>query len=378
MLSFHKTRHLPSLSSATGLAWVSKTRGLSMAAALACALAAPLAHAQTDPYTDVSRLLRAGQFNEAMLKADQYLAGKPRDPQMRFIKGVIQSESGKTSDAISTFTRLTEDFPELPEPYNNLAVLYAAQGQFDKARSVLEMAIRTHPSYATAHENLGDIYAKLASQAYSKALQLDAGNPAVTPKLSLIRTLFSQEGRRDRTPAPETIAEARPAPKPVNNTNVAVAPTPAPAPISKAPPAPDPAPAPAPAPAATPAVPEASDERSDGLKNDVKAAVMAWAKAWSAKDINTYLGAYAGGFTPATGQSRREWESERKARILPRSRISVGISNLNITVNSDGRRATAQFQQTYNSDSVNATGRKSLDMIRVGNRWLILRESTGS
>ena len=137
---------------------------------LAAALGAPLVHA--DEYSDVNQLVRAGKLADALGKADQYLAGKPRDPQMRFLKGVIQTESGKPNDAISTFLKLTEDYPELPEPYNNLAVLYAGQGQYEKARAALEMAIRTNPSYATAQENLGDVYAKLASQAYSKALQL--------------------------------------------------------------------------------------------------------------------------------------------------------------------------------------------------------------
>lgn len=99
--------------------------------------------AHADEYADVSQMVRAGKLPEALIKADQYLAGKPRDPQMRFLKGVIQRDTGKTSDAISTFTRLTEDYPELPEPYNNLAVLYAGQSQFDKARTALEMAIRT-------------------------------------------------------------------------------------------------------------------------------------------------------------------------------------------------------------------------------------------
>ena len=79
------------------------------------------------------------------------------------MKGLILTEQGKPADAIKIFTGLTEDYPELPEPYNNLAVLYASQGQYDKARTALEMSIRTHPSYATAHENLGDIYAKMAS-----------------------------------------------------------------------------------------------------------------------------------------------------------------------------------------------------------------------
>lgn len=161
--------------------------------ALAAALMASTAWA--DDYSDVNQLLRAGKHSEALAKADQYLAAKPRDPQMRFLKGVIQTEAGKPADAISTFNKLTEDYPELPEPYNNLAVLYAGQSQFDKARAALEMAIRTNPSYATAHENLGDVYAKLASQAYSKALQLDAGNTGVQPKLALIRELFAPSGK---------------------------------------------------------------------------------------------------------------------------------------------------------------------------------------
>lgn len=154
-----------------------------------------------DDYGDVAQLLRNGKTAEAIAKADQYLAGKPKDPQMRFLKGVAQTESGKLPEAIATFTKLTEDYPELPEPYNNLAVLYANQNQFDKARAALEMAIRTNPSYATAHENLGDVYAKLASQAYSKALQLDGSNTAVKPKLALIRELFAGSGKNVKTSA---------------------------------------------------------------------------------------------------------------------------------------------------------------------------------
>jgi tetratricopeptide (TPR) repeat protein len=156
---------------------------------IAAALCAPLS-GFADDYSDVMQLMRSGKPAEAMVRADQFLAAKPRDPQMRFLKGVLQSEAGRGADAIATFTRLTEDYPELSEPYNNLAVLHAAQGKFDKAREALESAIRTNPSYATAHENLGDVYAKLASQAYARAQQLDAANATVQPKLALIRQLF--------------------------------------------------------------------------------------------------------------------------------------------------------------------------------------------
>lgn len=326
-------------------------RLLALSVAVSAALNAPLAMAQAEDYAEVNRLLRAGQMSEALSKADAFLAGKPRDPQMRFLKGVIQTESGKTSEAITTFTKLTEDYPELPEPYNNLAVLYAGQSQFDKARAALEMAIRTNPSYATAHENLGDVYAKLASQAYSKALQLDASNTGVQPKLSLIRNLFAADAKGVR---PTTVAAA-----------------PAPAPAAPAAPAPAAKPATPQPPAAQPAPAAAADAQAD-----VEAAVQAWAKAWSSKNMQGYLGAYAPNFTPTGGQSRKDWEADRRARIVPRSRIEVGVSDLNITVNGD--RATARFRQAYNSDNLNVSSRKTLDLVRSGNRWLILRESTGS
>lgn len=182
--------------------------------ALAAALAGPGA-VLADDYAEVNQLLRSGKQAEALAKADQYLASKPRDPQMRFLKGVIQTEAGRTADAMATFVKLTEDYPELPEPYNNLAALYAGQSQFEKAREALQMAIRTNPSFATAHANLGDVYAKLASEAYSKALQLDAGNTAVQPKLALIQELFAPMPRGAR-PAPAADTPVR-TPAPVSS-----------------------------------------------------------------------------------------------------------------------------------------------------------------
>jgi tetratricopeptide (TPR) repeat protein len=311
--------------------------------ALAALFGVSAVHA--DDYGDVNQLLRNGKLAEAIAKADQYLAAKPRDPQMRFLKGVIQTESGKPADAIQTFTKLTEDYPELPEPYNNLAVLYAGQSQFDKARAALEMAIRTNPSYATAHENLGDVYAKLASQAYTKALQLDSSNTAVQPKLALIRELF--------------------APNPKAGTKPAAAPAPAvaAAPAAAAPAAAAPAPAPAPA-------------AASGAEKDVEAAVRAWATAWSAKDMSGYLAAYGKEFSPPGNQARKAWEEERRTRIVGKSRISVKLNNLAITVS--GNKAVAKFRQDYSADSLNVSSRKTLDLVKSGDRWVIVKESTGA
>ena len=129
---------------------------------LAVLLFAPFVSAQTDDYQEAAKLFRSGQHAKAMERVDSFLKNNPKDARGRFLKGLIFTEQNKPADAIKIFTSLTDDYPELPEPYNNLAVLYASQGQYDKARAALQMAIRTHPSYATAHENLGDIYAKMA------------------------------------------------------------------------------------------------------------------------------------------------------------------------------------------------------------------------
>ena len=167
-------------------------------------LALTIGAAYADDYGDVNALLRQGKPVEALAKADAYIASKPRDPQMRFLRGVILTEQGRQADATAAFTQLTQDYPELPEPYNNLAALYAAQGQYDKARAALEMATKLNPDYATAHENLGDVYVRLAAQSYNRAKQLEAGNTTVPPKLALIREMFS-------TPASGDLPAATPA-----------------------------------------------------------------------------------------------------------------------------------------------------------------------
>lgn len=327
--------------------------------------------AHADDYDEVSQLLRAGKNSEAASKADSYLAGKPRDPQMRFLKGVIQRNSGKQADAIVTFTKLTEDYPELPEPYNNLAVLYAGQSQFDKARAALEMAIRTNPSYATAHENLGDIYARLASQAYNKALQLDGANPAVPPKLALIKEVFKPNIKTQAPSASPAALAATTTKQPPVTTPAVAAPVVA-APAVTAPPVAAPKHPVVTAPVATPIKPATTDNSA----KEVEAAVEGWAKAWSSKDMSAYLGAYGKEFDPSGQQSRSVWEQERRLRIVGKSSISVKLENLNIKISSN--KAVAKFRQNYHADSVSVSSRKTLDLVKVGNRWLIVKESTGN
>lgn len=162
--------------------------------------------ARADELADVQRLYYSGQAAVAMDRADQYIATHPTDPQMRFLKGVMLAEQKRNPQAMAVFEKLTQDYPDIPEPYNNLAALYAATGDYDKARVTLEQALRTNPSYATASENLGDVYAALAAQSYDRALKFDPQNAEVPAKLALLRSLY----KRPATEAPGAAASGPP------------------------------------------------------------------------------------------------------------------------------------------------------------------------
>ncbi len=140
----------------------------------------------------VQQMLAAGRAQQALERADAQLAKNPRDAQMRFVRGVILTEMKRTDEARDAFQRLTEDFPELPEPYNNLAVLYAGEGRLDSARAALEMALTAAPNYGTALENLGDIYLQMAADSYQRAAKLDPANRQASAKLALARELIDK------------------------------------------------------------------------------------------------------------------------------------------------------------------------------------------
>jgi tetratricopeptide (TPR) repeat protein len=339
---------------------------------------------QSDPLQDANQLFRQGQFDRAMERVNSYLSSRPKDARGRFLKGLILTEQNKPTEAIKVFTDLSQDYPELPEPYNNLAVLYASQGQYDKARNSLEMAIRTHPSYATAHENLGDIYAKMASQAYDKALQLDRGNQAAQSKLNLIKELFSQGPRPQSKvavaktePTPAPVAQPVPAPQPKPATTVAA---------SQAAPAATVKPS-AVATTEAPAAPttKAAAEPKETAKataaapgsDDVLRSVNAWARAWASNDVPGYLSFYASDFQTPKGVSRTTWESERKSRIAKPRKIEVGVDNPKVKFD-DKNRAVVSFRQHYKSAGLNVTSSKTLVMVKNGDKWLIQQERSGS
>jgi tetratricopeptide (TPR) repeat protein len=293
--------------------------------------------AQSDEFQEASQLFKQKQYVQALDHIGNILKDDPKNARARFLKGLIETEQGKLADAMQTFQTLTEDYPELPEPYNNLAVLYATQGDYDKARDALEMAINTHPSYATAHENLGDIYAKMASQAYDKALQYDKTDTTAQTKLSLIKELFSVT-----QPAAKPLLGAIDNPVLVHPTQI---------------------------PEKTPVVANTSGEVIKAVDN--------WARAWSQNDVNGYLSFYAPGFQTPSGQPRKDWETSRKARIAKPKKIEVAVGSLQVKF-TDNNRVIVTFRQDYRSASLKSSTTKTLVMIKDGEHWLIQQERSGS
>ncbi len=366
---------------------------------LACGLALA-----SSPAEGIRQALAAGQLEQAAKLVQQEKQRLPQDAELRFLEGVVQAQQGQTDKAIETFRKLVESHPGIVEAHNNLGVLYASKGRLEEARKALEAGMLTHGSYAALHRNLADVQSQLVKQTYAKALQVDSKARTAVAQLSLLGSMQAPRASSAASeslpaatvvasrqtasgtapvtaaapsapvPAPVTpavVASAAPAAPPPALPPRAVASTPplpasatAAGPAAESPKAPKAASESAPAPAAKPA-PSADTEA-------IRAAVMAWAKAWSRKDVDDYLQAYASSFVPPEGQSRSKWEAERKLRIVSKKSISVEVRQFKVTV--EDKTATVQFQQIYSSDNFTGNSRKTLEMVRQGERWLIARE----
>ncbi|WP_271008444.1 YybH family protein [Paucibacter sp. B51] len=352
--------------------------------------------ARADEVSEVQAILAAGKAAEGLKKVDQLLAAKPEDPRLRLQRGIALSLLNRNAEAIGVFQKLIETHPELPGPYNNLAVLYGNQGEYEKARQALELAIRTNPAYATAFQNLGDVYARLAGQAYKKALALDKNDGVLPLKLAVVQNIFESSVDPRKAPKPSTAPAATPAPAPAPAPASTPAPAPAPAAAPSPAPAAKPAPAPAvaaPAPAPAPAVvaptptptakpapapaakPEASKAENSAAadRQAVENTMLAWAKAWSSRDMNGYYAAYAPDFK-GKSPSRKAWEQERRDRITSKKSIKVTLSDIKVKVSGD--KATVSLRQDYNSDALSVKSGKSFTLNRGRNgRWQISDET---
>lgn len=195
----------PSRGRAPSAATLVATAAVSAALALlpGAAALAQKAPAPTDGTPEIDASITNRNWAQALAQLDARIASNPRDVQAQFKRGTVLARLNHDDDAIKQFVELTQAYPELPEPYNNLAALYAKHGRYDDARSALVTATHANPNYGLAYENLGDLYLRLAAESYKRAQSLGRTTGASAQRLSDLQKIIAP---------PKTRAAAAPAP----------------------------------------------------------------------------------------------------------------------------------------------------------------------
>jgi len=334
------------------------------------------AFASNNNLDSIKQSIQSGQLDQALKWVQQERKTSPKDIQLQFLEAVILAQQGQIERAIDAFKKMTEVYPDLPEPYNNLGVLYASKGRFEEARAAFDKAILTHASYAAAHKNLSDVQAQMTRQSYARALQVDPKVKVATAQLTMLGTITTERsdvskisGLSARTLPPAVITPVIPP---------AITPLVTPAPSVDQGKSPEVTVKEIPAKpvkeASKQASKETSKEAAPNAEDDlVKSAVLNWARSWSQKDIEKYFAAYASNFVPPDNMSRSKWESERELRITSKKKIQVAVSNFKIEV--QGNKANVNFSQVYESDHFKGSSRKSLELTKQSGNWLIIRET---
>ena len=290
-----------------------------------------LSNAQSEQKSieEIKILLKNGDYTNAEKLTNQSIEKNLNNPELLFFKGIIETNQGKNNQAIDTFRDLTERFPKLPEPFNNLAVLYAGKGQFRLAKEILEQAIKTNPSYLTAHINLGDIFTKMASEAYNKALEIDKSNNIAITKLSMITQLFNYN-----PDTKNTIMGSMTEKEEAKNIKLS---------------------------------------KKELMKNTL-ILIENWKTAWENKDIENYLNSYSSNFIYPNNMNKTQWEKYRTNRIVPKKLINILISNIKIKFVKEKIKAT--FTQNYKSGKLNQISIKTLTYVEEDGQWLIFEETS--
>lgn len=310
--------------------------------------------------------LERGNYQQALDAVEAQLRATRDNADARFLRGLTLVLLNRDGEAMQAFADLVRDHPELPEPYNNLAVLYARAGQYEQAQDALETALIKHPSYATAHENLGDVYATMAQAAWKRAQTLDRNNSMLDSKLALIDEALSGGVLSDARTNPvvdaaPAVAQAR-EPEPKART-LGTEPIVASVPVME--------------PVVGNAAPPAPQTRAADANPSVNAAALealqGWAKAWSDQDVARYLASYSNRFVPGNGVSLDTWKQQRRARLTAPTSINIEVRNAKVTPLSDNA-ARVRFIQVYQSDSYADQVTKEMEFAREGRSWRIVRE----
>jgi len=270
----------------------------------------------------LQQMIAQQQFRDAALGGEQLLSQNPEHRQVRFLTAYAYQRNAQTDQAIALYQGLIVDNPQLPEPRNNLAMIFLAQGDYDLASQLLVEALNTHPSYAIAYENLSQIYKGIASEAYRRAVGESSEPSKYTHNIELtaITNLESVE--------PEIIEVDTAGGRTVVNF--------------------------------------ANQETK--LIEQLKL----WAQAWSSKDFGSYTSFYTPQYR-AKFKSHQQWLASRRDRILRPGEIKIDVSDIQIKWRSENR-AIIDFRQAFDSPRYSDRVMKRLRFSRVGTTWKITEE----
>lgn len=283
-------------------------------------------------FADISKLnklIEEKDYLAAKKIVEQHLDSDKENPQLLFIHGVLLSELGEIDKAIDVFVSLTKSHPALPEPYNNLAVLYAQNGNFDLAKTALEKSIKTHPSYATAHINLGDLYTRMASESYNQALQIDKSNKNAKTKLSLIKKLFNFQPINTHIVLAEDTKQKTQSLNEIKN-------------------------------------------KEDIINENIFAMIDNWKNAWMSQNFDQYIGYYSDNFKNNKGMDLEKWKQFRKPRVINKPSINIKLENIEISKNKN--LYSVSFTQIYQSGDIDSTTKKTLLIESIGDQLKIVNE----
>ena len=290
--------------------------------ALILCLAFGIAGRAAGSYSELQRLIEQERFADAAVSGEQFLNGRPEHVHAAFLTAYAYQMSAQQDKAIEKYRQIIADNPKLPEPRNNLAMIYLARGDYDRASQLLVQAINTHTSYATAYENLSRIYKGIASEAYRRAVN-ESGEPSRYShniELAAITRLESL--------GPESSSEE----------------------------------------------PEAEKDLivTANLKTLLIERVKGWAQAWSEKNFDAYTSFYSSEHR-ANLPTHAAWVDYRRKRIQRPGRINIEVSDIQIKWLGENQ-AIIDFKQAFDSPGYSDRVVKRLGFSRLGSEWKITEE----
>jgi tetratricopeptide (TPR) repeat protein len=337
-------------------------------------LGVPSIQADDEDLGEIRDLAALGRTYEALTRLEPLLGAGPDRVESLMLKGILLTQLGRVDEAKEIFLDLIRSSPEMPEPYINLAALYAGAGDYERSVQTLKKALATHPSYFTAYENLTKVYGKLASEAYRRAL----GDQAETDEEPMELVLLDRIHLRSTGTAlpaeslavklPETTPERLSAGAESGEVGLAEV-----AQTNSAPTEADKAMT-AEIQAGTGAA--VDSDRGDRVGPDlerVPGMIDGWALAWTEQRVEEYLGFYSGKFTPMNGLSQEGWEVMRRGRLTGPGFISISYKDLEVEEEGPGR-VSARFVQLYDSSVLQDSCVKVLSLLWEEGEWKIAAE----